>query len=89
MDYNKWGSTHIYNDFKNAIVYKSNREYHISIFDNYNLIDIKIDNKIILSFKDIKLDVNDLTYFKREFKNQCFIFEKGEIKLKIFYKKKN
>jgi hypothetical protein len=36
MDYNKWGTTHIYNDFKNAIVYKSNREYHISIFDKFN-----------------------------------------------------
>lgn len=84
MDFSNWGNTHIYNDYSKAIVFKSktNSEYHISIYDNYTLVDLKCENKVILSFKDSMLDVNDLSTFKREFKNQSFIFENGNLKLK-------
>lgn len=48
----KWGEIHFYKNYTKAIVYKpnSNREYHINIFDNHILVDLKIENKILLSF---------------------------------------
>jgi len=86
-----WGVTHFYSNYTKAIVYKarSNREYHINIFDNYILVALKIDNKTLLNFKDTLLLENsyDLYSFKREFKNQTFIVENSEIVLKYINRK--
>lgn len=45
MDFTKWGITIFYNNYNynNAIVkdQKLNREYYISIYDDYTLIEIK------------------------------------------------
>lgn len=91
MDFTKWGNTHFYSNYTKAIVYKakSNREYHIKIYDNYTLVDLKIDNKTLLSFKDSLLVENsyDLTSFKREFKNQTILIENSELKLKTINRK--
>lgn len=86
MDFTEWGETHFYKEYTKAIVYKHNSkgEYHINIFDNHILVDLKIDDKIILSFKDtLSLENSyDLYSFKREFKNQTFLIKNGKLKLK-------
>lgn len=84
MDLTQWGNTHFYDGYNKAIVYKfkSKGEYHIQIKDNFTLTNFKIDDKILFSFKDTMLDVNDLSSFKREIKNQTYIFDKGELQLK-------
>jgi DNA polymerase type B, organellar and viral len=84
MDFTKWGTVDFLNDYKEAIVYKykSKAEYHIKIFDNYTKVEYKIEDKIINTFKDEMLDVNNLATFLRTFKNQIYNFEDGEIILK-------
>ena len=91
MDITKWGNIHFYNDYTKAIVYKSKSkgEYHISLFKDYTLIELRVDNKVIIKFKDSILDVNDLTTFQREIKNQKYIFEKGNLKLKKIVRETN
>jgi hypothetical protein len=88
MDFHLWGYPH-YLDATNVIVYKknSNLEYHIKIFDKYQEVELKLDEKILLSFKDTMNDISDLSTFTREFKNQSYIFQEGNLKLKKVYKK--
>lgn len=88
MDFYTWGNVHYLED-RNVIVYKKNSdlEFHITIFDKYQEVDLKLNDKIILSFKDIMNDNYDLTTFTREFKNQYYRFIEGELKLKKVYKK--
>ena len=47
MDFTKWGDTHFIEE-NYAIVYKpySNIEYHIQLFENYQEVDIKLNDKI-------------------------------------------
>lgn len=89
MDYTKWGDIHYYNEDKNLIVYRkgSKSEYHITLNKDFSNIDLKIENKILFSFKDTMLEANNLNTFKREFKNQTFIFEEGELKFKSINRK--
>nr|QWO71399.1 DNA polymerase [Lyophyllum semitale] len=89
MDITKWGACHFYNNYKNAIVYKtkSKSEYVISLFDNYQIVELKIENHTIISFKDSMIDANNLTIFKREIKDQEYFFENGSIILKTIKRK--
>jgi hypothetical protein len=60
---------HFFDDF-NAIVYKksSHLEYYIQLFDKYQEVDVVLEDKIILSFKDQMLDMRsgDFTTFSRK-----------------------
>ena len=92
MDLTSWGRYHIYDNYSKAIVYKSNSkaEYHISLYESYQNVELKIDDKILLTFTDKIIDVNNLSSFERIInKNQKYIFENGlviykEITLKIY-----
>ena len=83
MDFTTWGHSHFFDD-KNVIVYKksSSLEYHIELFDNYQLVDLKNDDYIILSFKDTMNDKSDLSTFTRKLKRQEYIFDQGKLLIK-------
>lgn len=91
MDITQWGDAQFYNDYSKAIVYKkkSKGEYHISLFKNYSIIELIVENKIIIRFKDSILDINDLSSFQREIKNQTYLFDKGKIILKKIVRETN
>lgn len=83
MDINIWGNVY-YKNSSLVIINKLNSklEYHVSFFTNYNLIELKINDKILLKFKDIINDNNDLSTFTRIIKNQEYIFVNGKLKIK-------
>ena len=89
MDITTWGNIHFYSNYTKAIVfkYKSKGNYHITIMTNYIIVDLMVDNKIILQFKDTMLDVNNLNTFSREINNQKYIFKDGELILKQIIRK--
>jgi hypothetical protein len=89
MNLEMWGSVHYYDGTLSAIVYKTNSklEYHVSIFDTFHKVELKNDNKVVVTFKDTKLNGNDLTTFRREIKNQEYYFENCELKLKKLLRK--
>ncbi len=77
MDLTFLGDYMFTNDYTSAIVYKPNSKaiYHITLFDSYQLVELKLGDKIIISFKDIMLDSNNLNSFKRIIDSQEYIFE--------------
>nr|BAM29340.1 dnapol [Lentinula edodes] len=83
MDLTKWGYYQFTGD-NSAIVYKkwSQLEYHIQLFDNYQLVDVKLGDKVVLSFKDEMHPKSDLSSFTRTVKNHVYIFKEGELILK-------
>ena len=83
MDFTKWGDCQFL-DERNIIVHKksSNLQYHIELFDNYQLVDLKNDDYIILSFKDTMNDKSDLSTFTRKLKRQEYIFDQGKLLIK-------
>lgn len=89
MDLYEWGHSHFYRDYSKAIIYKkgSTSEYHVTIFENYFLVEVRVNNKTIFRFKDTMRDKDDLSSFKREMNNQEYIFESGELKLKKIQRK--
>lgn len=78
MDYNLFGNvlTKINNKI---IIAKTNSSfiYSIEIFDNYNNVEILHNQKVILKFKDMKNDLNNLSTFNRLIKNQEYVFKNG------------
>lgn len=84
MDITEWGVSHIYNNYINAIVYKNNSkcEYHITLYERSQDVEMKIGNKIILKFTDSMNDNTNLKSFTRKIKNQIYIFENGILILK-------
>jgi ribosomal protein S19 len=52
-------------------------------------VELKLDDNILLSFKDYMLDKNDLTTFSRKLKTQEYLFEEGKLILKKIEKKTN
>ena len=76
MDLTLWGDFQFTED-NSAIVYKrsSQLEYHIQLFDNYQLVELKLGDKIVLSFKDEMNHKSDLSSFTRTVKNQVYIFK--------------
>jgi hypothetical protein len=89
MDITKWGDYVFKNDYKNAIVYKpqSKAIYHINLFDNYQKVELKLKDKVIIEFKDTMRDKNNLNSFIRDIKKQKYIFEDGELILKNIIRK--
>ena len=81
MDLTEWGNYHFYDKNTKAIVYKKNSksEYHISLFDKYQKVVLKIGNKTLISFTDSLLDVNNLTSFERKIQDHKYIYENGKL----------
>jgi hypothetical protein len=67
-----------------AIVYRkgSFSEYHVELFDFYQIIDLKLDDKTLFSFKDTLNDKSNLSTFTRTIKNHEYIFNEGELLIK-------
>lgn len=88
MDIETWGDVHFISDTK-AIIYKkgSHSEYHVEFFNDvvlgrYQLVDLKLEDKILLSFKDIINDKSNLSTFTRIIKNHEYKFEEGQLLIK-------
>src|SRR5216683_1400428 len=77
MDLTFLGDYMFTNDYTSAIVYKPNSKaiYHITLFDSYQLVELKLDNKIIIIFKDIIIDSNNLNSIKKNIDSKKYIFE--------------
>lgn len=94
MDLTLWG-VYIFTNFvfffTSAIVYKPNSKaiYHITLFDNYQLVELKLGDKVIIKFKDIIIEPNNLGSFNRIIDSQEYIFENGNLLLKKFTYKTN
>lgn len=84
MDITLWGRCDFYNDYKEAIVYKTQSKgiFYIKLYDNYLEAELKINDKTILNFKDTLLDINNLGTFHREIKEQKYEFINGKLKTK-------
>jgi hypothetical protein len=83
MDLTLWGDYQFITDTK-VIVYKksSNLEYHVELFDRHQIVELKLNDKILLTFKDIMKDKSNLNTFTRTINNQEYIFENGELLVK-------
>ncbi len=62
MDITTWGVCDFSSDFSEAIIYKKKSKgvYHVKLYETYLDVDLKINNKIVLSFKDTLNDSNNL-----------------------------
>lgn len=83
MDFTLWGPYHFI-DNKNVIVYKksSKLEYHIELFDYHQKVTLTLDDKKILTFKDIMNDKANLSTFTRIIKTHEYTFKEGLLVLK-------
>jgi hypothetical protein len=83
MDITNWGRIHKLDD-NNFIVYKksSNLEYHITLSDKSQSVNLMLNDKILLTFSDEMNDSQDLSTFTRTIKNQTIIYQFGEVILK-------
>ena len=88
MDFTNWGNYHFIND-NYAIVYDkfSNKEYHIYLYDTYNMVEIKVNDIVLLTFKDELNNKADLTTFTRTSSNHTYIYMNGNLILKKVTKK--
>lgn len=92
MDITKWsGNVQFSGDYSSAIIYinQSVREYHVSLFDNYQIVKLVINNKTLLEFKDTVNNIYDLNSLTRKIKNQLYIFDNGELVIKQIERKTN
>jgi hypothetical protein len=80
MDILNWADIQFLKKTK-AICYKkrSNLEYHIELFNNYQLVEVKLNDELLFSFKDYLNDKENLSSFTRFIKNQEYIYEEGKI----------
>lgn len=85
MDISKWGNLiYLNEDCSKALIYRANSkaEYHVILYSNYLLCEIKYKDKTIIRFKDEMLDKTDLSTFKRIIDKQTYIFKEGNLVLK-------
>ena len=89
MDITRWGHCIFNNDYQSAIVYKqhSTSEFHIQIQDRSLHVELKIGDKVLLTFTDTMVDKTDLSTFNRVVKGQKYYYEEGKIFLKQIEKK--
>ena len=81
MDFTTWGKTYFSEDGLNVIVLdsKSNKKYYIKLYKDYQVVELKFKDKILLTFKDIMNNKGDLNTFTRIIKdNQEYIFINGK-----------
>src|SRR6202035_5600482 len=62
--------------------HKSHAYYHIIFKEREQLVELKIQNKILLTFTDKMDDNNDLSTFTRILGEHTYIFKEGELILK-------
>lgn len=92
MDITKWSGKVIFNeDYNVAKVFLNNspKEYHIQLFENFQIVKVIIKNKVLLEFKDIMTDKYDLSTFVREIKTQKYYFQNNNLILKQVNRKVN
>jgi hypothetical protein len=79
MDFTKWGKYNFNEDKNLAIIEKPNSMaiYSVELFDTYQKVELKIKDKILLSFKDIVRDHNDLSTFTRVLHEHTYDYDQG------------
>lgn len=84
MNIQKWGEFYLSNNNLLATVYKPNSKakYIIQISGNCHTVELKIKDRVILKFKDIMIEENNLSTFTRKMNNQEYTFKNGEMVLK-------
>jgi hypothetical protein len=91
MDITSWGNCLFSHKYTRAQITKTNSKivYDVSIYDNYNLIEMKYKDRTLLEFKDIMMDHGNLNYFHRiiEDGKHEYYFENGEIVLRKVIRK--
>jgi DNA polymerase type B, organellar and viral len=87
MDFSQWGYINYYSD-QFAYVAKANYKaiYHINIFDNYTKVELKLKDKILISFTDTMNDKDNLDSFTRTIKRQEYIFRDSKLIIKKIIK---
>jgi hypothetical protein len=88
MDFTKWGNI-IYSKGDDTIIQKDDSKEIYIIIKNiaFNLVQIKIKNKLILEFKDYIVEGNKPNTFIRIVKDQEYKFIDGELIVKIINRK--
>lgn len=79
MDITQWGNLIYLNDeCSKALIYRahSKAEYHVTLYFNYLISEIKYKDKTIIKFKDEMLDKTELKSFKRLIGKQEYIYLK-------------
>ena len=76
------------NEYSIKLLYKSSSSltYHVELFNNYQLVELKLNDKIVLTFKDTMNHNSDLSCFTRVIKNQEYIFDNGKLLIKKIIK---
>ena len=85
MDCTEWGEKYQFSsNYLVATVqkHKSHAYYHIIFKEREQLVELKIQNKILLTFTDKMDDNNDLSTFTRILGEHTYIFKEGELILK-------
>ena len=84
MDITKWGKCDFYNEYSEAVVYKNNSKgiFYIKLYDYYLEANLKINDKIILSYTDTLNDGVNLGSFTRKIKDHNYVYENNKLKYK-------
>nr|AWA82154.1 hypothetical protein [Cantharellus cibarius] len=84
MDLTQWGEYKFSPNYHSAIIkkYKSKAYYSVVLKDREQLVELKINDKILLSFIDKMSNNNDLSSFTRELHEHTYIFREGNLILK-------
>lgn len=92
MDLHSWGEVEYSLDKLTAVVYKANSKaiYYITIDPislNSHTVELRTGHRLLLSFKDVLNDPNNLGTFTRTFQKQEYTFVNGELLLKRILRK--
>jgi hypothetical protein len=87
MDFSQWGNINYYSDHLAYVVKENSKAiYHINIFDNYTKVELKLNDKILISFTDTMNDKDNLGTFTRTIKRQEYIFIESKLIIKKIIK---
>lgn len=92
MDITRWpGDVPFNEDYSKATVYINNspKVYHVSLFEKYQIVQLKLNNDVLVGFTETVDSVYDLSTFTRKIKNQNYIFVNGELIVKQTDRKVN
>jgi len=88
MDFTKWGIVEKINDLHFLVQrFNSKAIYSIVINKDFNEIDFKLDEQLIVKFFDYKTDSDKSNSFKRIANNQEYLFKDGRIVYKTIVRK--
>ena len=87
MDFMSWGNAYS-KDSSNWIVYDSDKVYKISLFDDYQIVELEVEGKTILKFKDVKHLSDEMDTFTRFIEdNHEYRYLNGKIVLELYNQK--